>query len=915
MTQIDAHWVEGIRLAIAAGRWTDAERDLARWPHPGGQGDPSVLSWWRELNDARGTRPKTLAVVADFLQAFPGLATDPRVRLERGLALRQAGEREAARRELLAALDQFDAQSAPREVALAENGLGASYLSPLDAPRAKRHFMRSREIAEPAKLWDRVAASDINLGLLEIQTGEMAAAAGLFRRGLAMAERAGDRALMCLAAYNLGNCLHDLGRNASARRFLVRARDLGRERGQLWFVAWTALELGELERKAGRRESAERHYAEAHRTFTALGGPTETESAWVALRRAELAVDGGDTTAARKLAKAALSPKVAMAPRLLMRLLLLQLAAEESPSAKTAKNLEALAREAESAGLVDVAWRARAGVARTLSRELQSRWLDGEVPAAQPKIAEEAARAQGLLEGVIRNAPRSARRAYLRDHVRRRDTEWLALVRAIASASGPVRAESPRPDAGGRRDWLRLLFHVGSLAEAADPPQILARAADAFLELTGAELMELVLDADQDRGPADVVIRDADGQSRLEPPNTRRIPLHHGDRRIGHVRLAPTPIGKSDVEEMIASLGSVLWPLLRGARAREALREGTRLRDLEAQRLEVELARAEAARGATDDAARPGERGGIIGRSPAIHEMFRRLDRIAQSSLSVLITGESGTGKELVARVIHDESPRKSRPFVAVNCAAMPEALLETELFGHLRGAFTGAERDALGLFAVADGGTLLLDEVGDMSLAMQAKLLRVLQDGEVRPVGGRTSRKVDVRILAATHRPLRELASRGSFREDLFFRLDVLSVHVPPLRARGDDIVLLARHFLQAIAPTKAFGPDAATWLLAQAFSGNVRELKALVEAVAVLTEARIIHRSDLAAKNERRPARSVPRDVPERLEDLEAWAIQQALHREQGSLARAARSLGIARATLYRKVALYGLTVERAK
>ncbi len=900
----------GIRSAIVEGRWSDAERELGRWSHPGGRGDPSVLSWWRELNDARGTRPKTLAVVADFLTAFPDLAGDPRVRLERGLALRQAGDRVAARRELLAALDQFDARIAPREVALAENGLGASYLSPLDAPRAKRHFLRAREIAEPAKLWDRVAASDINLGLLEIQTGEMAAAAGLFRRGLGMAERAGDRALMCLASYNLGNCLHDLGRNASARRFLVRARDLGRERGQLWFVAWTALELGELERKAGRHESAERHYAEAHRTFTGLGGPTETENAWVALRRAELAVDGGDAAGARKLAKMALGPKVAMTPRLLARLVLLQLDAEETPSAKTAKNLEALAREAETAGLVDVAWRARAGVARALTRELQGRWLDGEVPAAQPKIAEEAARAQGLLEGVIRSAPRSARRAYLRDHVRRRDTEWLALVRAIASGD-----DHTRPDAGERRDWLRLLFHVGGLAEAGDPAQILTRAADAFLELAGAELVELVLDADDDRGPADVMVRDADGQSRELPPKTRRIPLHHGDRRIGHVRLSPSPVGKSDAEEMIASLGSVLWPLLRGARAREALREGTRLRDLEAQRLEVELARAEAARGASDDATRPRQRGGIIGRSPAIHEMFRRLDRIAHSSLSVLVTGESGTGKELVARVIHDESPRKGRPFVAVNCAAMPEALLETELFGHLRGAFTGAERDALGLFAVADGGTLLLDEVGDMSLAMQAKLLRVLQDGEVRPVGGRTSRKVDVRIVAATHRPLRDLAARGSFREDLFFRLDVLSVHVPPLRARGDDIMLLARHFLNAVAPTKAFGPDAATWLLAQPFTGNVRELKGLVEAVSVLTEGRIIHRRDLAAKSERRSPRPLARDVPERLEDLEAWAIQQALHREQGSLVRAARSLGIARATLYRKVALYGLTVDRTK
>ncbi len=230
-----------------------------------------------------------------------------------------------------------------------------------------------------------------------------------------------------------------------------------------------------------------------------------------------------------------------------------------------------------------------------------------------------------------------------------------------------------------------------------------------------------------------------------------------------------------------------------------------------------------------------------------MRELHVRLDRLQKTELPVLVTGESGTGKELVARIVHDESPRARGPFVAVNCGALSESLLESELFGHVRGAFSGAHRDAPGLFTVAHGGTLLLDEVGEMSLGMQTKLLRVLQEGEVRPVGGERARKVDVRVIAATHRALERMVEAGSFRQDLYYRLHVLPVHVPPLRVRGDDTLLLARALLAEVAPKKRLSPEAAAWLVAQPWPGNVRELRAVIESAAVLGEGDVLHQRDL--------------------------------------------------------------------
>jgi transcriptional regulator with GAF, ATPase, and Fis domain len=243
---------------------------------------------------------------------------------------------------------------------------------------------------------------------------------------------------------------------------------------------------------------------------------------------------------------------------------------------------------------------------------------------------------------------------------------------------------------------------------------------------------------------------------------------------------------------------------------------------------------------------------GLIGRAPAIVALRPQLEKFAQVASPVLIRGESGTGKDLVARILHDLGPRAGKAMVSENCAAIPETLLESVLFGHVRGAFTGAVRDHGGHFVAADGGTLFLDEIGDMSLGMQAKMLRVLQDGEVRPVGGEKVRKVDVRVIAATHRDLEAMVRARQFREDLFYRLNVLQVHLPPLRERGDDIELLARHFLAQTA--KRAGrelrlTDAVGGLLrAYAWPGNIRQLQNEMQRIAALADGPAVEPGDLS-------------------------------------------------------------------
>ncbi|MDF3068160.1 MAG: Fis family transcriptional regulator, partial [Polyangiaceae bacterium] len=366
-----------------------------------------------------------------------------------------------------------------------------------------------------------------------------------------------------------------------------------------------------------------------------------------------------------------------------------------------------------------------------------------------------------------------------------------------------------------------------------------------------------------------------------------------GARELSWVRLVATlaALAIADARDQL---------LLRRA-ARRAERASARLheelsrREAELDVAERELSRVKSARETrfSYDA--------IIGRSEAVRSMLQIVDRVTATDVPVLLLGESGSGKELVARAIHHNGARAKAPFVSENCAAIPEPLLESTLFGHVRGAFTGAQRARSGLFEVADRGTLFLDEIGEMSLGMQTKLLRALQDGEVRPVGAETARHVNVRVIGATHRDLPALVAAGKFREDLLYRLNVISVRVPPLRERFGDVALLVQHFckLHAGVTKVVFERAALDALAAFPWPGNVRQLENEVRRALVLSDGvvRLEHLTPeiaLAA----RPSRAAEEfDLRGRVDALEADLVRAALRRTDGNQTRAAELLGLSR------------------
>ena len=305
----------------------------------------------------------------------------------------------------------------------------------------------------------------------------------------------------------------------------------------------------------------------------------------------------------------------------------------------------------------------------------------------------------------------------------------------------------------------------------------------------------------------------------------------------------------------------------------------------------------------------------IIGGSASMRKVFSIIERAAAVKTTVLITGDSGTGKEMVARALHEAGPRKASPFLALNCGAIPENLIESTLFGHERGAFTGADRMAKGYFRDAAGGTLLLDEIGELPLGLQSKLLRVLEDGEVTPIGTTTPTKVDVRIIAATNRDLEREVKNGDFRQDLFFRLNIVRIDLPSLRDRPEDLPLLTRHLLDEICRTNAFEPREIDPSLLAAFEqydwpGNIRELKNTLESLVILSGKHTLAAEDLPAKFFKLP---VPSNVPEvaevNLEKLSKQAILKALESCRGNRTEAAKQLGISRRTLHRRLNDFGL------
>ncbi len=309
----------------------------------------------------------------------------------------------------------------------------------------------------------------------------------------------------------------------------------------------------------------------------------------------------------------------------------------------------------------------------------------------------------------------------------------------------------------------------------------------------------------------------------------------------------------------------------------------------------------------------------LIGKSKAMQEVFTLIQRVSNNASNVIVYGDSGTGKEMVAKAVHFNGPRKNKPFIPINCTAIPEGLLESELFGHVKGAFTGASMSKKGLFEKANGGTLFLDEIGDMGMSLQGKLLRVLQDKEIRPVGGTAATKVDTRIITATNRDLLKEMEKETFREDLYYRLNVIPIHLPSLKDRPEDVPLLADFFLSKYAEEtntviKGFSKESMMLLINHSWKGNVRELENVIERAVVLSNNEILQPEDLplVRKSEREQIMEEAMIKQLSLRELEREYVTRILAMTKGNKNKAAKILGVNRRTLYRKEERYGLKEE---
>jgi two-component system nitrogen regulation response regulator NtrX len=371
-----------------------------------------------------------------------------------------------------------------------------------------------------------------------------------------------------------------------------------------------------------------------------------------------------------------------------------------------------------------------------------------------------------------------------------------------------------------------------------------------------------------------------------DPPEVIMISAH------GTVEIAvrATKLGAYDFIEKPFDLERILLTIQRAIEYRRVTKENIELRK------------------------RVGWEQGIIGNSKGMKKVFNDIERAAPTNGRVLIYGENGTGKEIIARAIHLKSKRKNGPFIKVNCAAIPRELIESELFGHEKGAFTGAISAKRGKFELADGGTLFLDEVGDMSLEAQAKVLRAIEVGEIERVGGQKVIKVDVRLISATNKNLKEEIKKGNFREDLYYRLNVIPIILPPLRERKEDIPLLAEHFLKGLSneygkPLKKLTKDAVLLLKRYKWPGNVRELRNLIERIVIMVEKTVVEERDLYGLLPMEEGEEEKEGLKEAVKGFEKNYILRALRENDGNITKTAQFLGIERSHLYKKLKMYGL------
>jgi len=944
----------GLSLADALrarGRYDEALEALAS------EGGASAVALRAEILRLLGRREEATELVAEALSAtddgtrFAARATAARLMLDRGeiaasLASATSAAAEAvatghavgeARVSEVAALSALYAGEPGEATELAERAIAAARrgrapeiearghavaasvaLSRGEVRRAAERYGRAFELAEAAGERHAAAAFLLNLGVTRLDAGDLGPATDALRQGARRLARLGRDQDLSRALYNLGLAGVLAGDDDLATIAVKSARaaaDRANDRSASAFAAVLEAELALRDGKLARARAAAIEAAERAADATAR------DRAVVASRRALIHAALGEIDEATRAEGEAR-----------------EAAAEDGSDLARTEHAVAVARVALSAGgpedAVAAAAEARASAERFGTYEARLRATLSSADAADASGDHDAARrhlssARALLDTAANTLPPAAR-------ARMRGVG--AYQRAFAAVP---RADGSIPDSDR---WRRLVFYARRLTAERRVGRLYEEVLDAAIDLSGAERGFIVLRDDDGslrvrvaRGldrraiaqseqlfSRSLSARAIDSGSPISTVDALRderldaaasvhalalrsvvaVPFkHEGDVR-GAIylddRLRPGAFGPDDVR-LLSDLADLASIALDGAeRLRRERRQARRLEvrgrrlehQVETQARQIESLRRSAGTSAADGL-------GIVGRGAAMQKTLALVERVAPANVPVLVTGESGTGKELVARALHKLSRRADAPFVIENVSAIPETLLESELFGHVRGAFTGADKNRVGLFEAASGGTLFLDEIGEMSPAMQAKLLRAVQEGEIRPVGSERARNVDVRLVAATHRDLPALVAKGSFREDLYYRLAVVTIELPPLRERPEDIPPLVAHFLERHGDSDvAIDDRALSRLCAFAWPGNVRQLENEIQRALVMSQGdlRVEHLSTQVRGDP--GAEAVDElDLKGQLRVLERRLIKDALSRSGGNQTRAAKLLGVSR------------------
>ncbi|MFT3771248.1 MAG: sigma 54-interacting transcriptional regulator [Minicystis sp.] len=945
-----------VRLAAAAAyvKAGDARRALAVIARLcAGDLDPARRARALDLRSRAHIRRAQWAEAAAAAREGLALAPSPGVEADLhddvGVAASYLGDAETARAHLERAAALHEEAGRPRARARSATYRALADYRAGDAAAAARGFRRALAIAEACGATDLLANAALNQGTACHQLGDLGEALRCYERGLGIARALGRASTEATLRYNLAKLFADIGAAERAAEAAERAEARAAELGLSLLAGAARAVTGEAALLAGDPTTAAARFRTARAMLADASAAREVAEADLQIAEACLALS--DTTEAG----AALDAASSAADRL----------GAEDLRARTrlVRGRHALACDRWAEGLDDLeeaARLARTAGQRALAAEIEARIAD----ACRSRGAEVRARRHDL--SACELWERSA--ATLPPHLV--EAFWAHPLRARRrDALLPAPAPTSSADAPARERKLRRLLDINKkLSASLDATQILAWTVDSALELTGAERGFVVLaPAPGEAGELSIAVArnlhpsasaspdlvfsrdiaarviaagepvitvDAQGDNRFQGSASVHamrlksvlcVPIRAAEGVLGALYLDhrfQRGLFEGADTELLLGFADQVAIALTNARLHAELARRTQELDAERRRIE-ELLRGKVAqidrlteevRARQEALELRYEHGTIVGRSAPMQAIFRTLDRVMGTTATVLLQGESGTGKELIARAIHYNGPRQKGPFVPINCGALPETLLEAELFGYKKGAFTGASRDHEGLLVTARGGTLFLDELGEMPPAMQVKLLRVLQEREVQPLGATSTVSIDVRVVCATNRRLREEVAAGRFREDLYYRVGVVEITLPPLRDRADDIPELASRILADAAqsfgrPAPRLAPAAMRALLAHGWPGNVRQLQNVLTKAVLMAEGGVIDAVDLDLPRATAAAPALPatRAAYREAEEDRVLAVLRAC---RWNVSEACKTLGMPRATIYRRLKAYGVT-----